>query len=153
MFFVALLIFAFNLWDLWVCIYTVYLYIIIWLIFVLRTPFTVLFTPSWVHILSLFVLSLNSVRSGGSPSSVHPKSSNKCGFMHSFPFLPNFLKSGSTYSTFSAMVVFLTSVMWNVDSTPWLFFTSTKFPLILTTLKSSLNLGWNAFDVSSCMSN
>ena len=66
-------------------------------------------------------------------------------YTDSFP--SKFFKSESNSSTFSAMTVFLMSVMWNVDSSPWLFFISTEFPFMLITLKSSLKHGWNDFDV------
>ena len=109
-------IFAFNLWDLLnFCFWGVFSLtlctctsVCVLLVFCV-TPFMVFSTLS-LHLLSL-LSSLNSERSGGSLSNVYPKSSNNSGSRHSFPFLPNLLKSGSSSLTFLAIVVFLTSVM------------------------------------------
>ena len=157
MFLFALVIFALNLWDFLsfgFCevMVSLFLHYVPVCYFVFCLCFVWHFLQYFLHFYHLEFLSLNAVRSGGSLSYVQPKSLNKSGFMHSFPFLPNFLKLGSNSSTFSAMVIFLPSVMWNVDSSPLLFFTSTEFPLMPTSLKFSLNQGWNAFDVWSCTS-
>ena len=72
-----------------------------------------------------------------------PRSLTLAGSKLSRPLLPNASWSGSWHISFVIMSVFLMSEMWWNDNFPWLSFTSTLLPSILTILKSILYLGMN----------